>query len=211
MRDSYIKPGYKQGYLTVVKVLGIRVCGGRKRRLILLKCGCGNDIELIDKMLHGKHGQISCGCLCGYTPAQQQERMAETCKDTDMTELIPRLFISNWHQARASQRFYIVTVAADSEFIGDEHYKLVDGPGNDKEVFNAAVKAVCDAHRSGKQVLVHCIGGRSRSAAVIVAAATILTGKPLCELYDLLLYKHDGSSTGARIHPHLSKLLLEYE
>ncbi len=128
-----------------------------------------------------------------------------------MTELIPNLFIGNWHQARDSQGCYIVTVAHDSPFVGDEHFKLVDGPGNDPAVFEAAVEAVVAAHRTGKKVLVHCIGGRSRSAAVIVAAAVHLTGRPLCELYDLLLAKHDFTGGGARIHPHLAVLLLGHE
>ncbi len=127
-----------------------------------------------------------------------------------MTELIPRLFIGNWHEARAAQGFHVVTVAADSEFVGHEHYRLVDGPGNAVEVFRSAVDAVCAAHRDGKMVLVHCVGGRSRSAAVIVAAAVRLTGRPFCEVYDELLRKHDGHGVGARIHPHLSILLLEY-
>ena len=128
-----------------------------------------------------------------------------------MTELIPNLFIGNWHEARAAHGFHIITVAVDSEFVGHEHYKLVDGPGNAPSVFGDAVDAVRRAYRDGKKVLVHCIGGRSRSAAVIVAAAHMLTGRPLCEVYDDLLRKHDGPGTGARIHPHLSILLLEYE
>lgn len=128
-----------------------------------------------------------------------------------MTELIPNLFIGNWHEARSAQGFYIVTVAGDSPFVGQEHFCLIDGPGNDTEVFRQAVNAVHVACQQNKKVLVHCIGGRSRSAAVIVAAATKLTGRPLCEIYDELLRKHDGPGYGARIHPHLSKLLLEYE
>ncbi len=71
--------------------------------------------------------------------------------------------------------------------------------------------AVVNAFRAGKKVLVHCVGGRSRSAAVIVAAATMLTGRPLCSVYDELLSKHDERGSGARIHPHLARFLLEYE
>jgi protein-tyrosine phosphatase len=128
-----------------------------------------------------------------------------------MTELIPDLYIGNWHEARAAKgSMHIVTVASDSEFVGDQHFKLVDGPGNSVLVFREAVEAVYAAHRSGKKVLVHCVGGRSRSAAVIVAAATKLTGKHFCEVYDELLRRHDGAGTGARIHPHLSVMLLEY-
>jgi len=126
-----------------------------------------------------------------------------------MTELIPNLFIGNWHEARDSQGFYVITVAHDSGFVGHQHFRLVDGPGNEASVFKEAVEAVCCAYRENKKVLVHCVGGRSRSAAVIVAAATKLTGRPFCEVYDDLLRKHDGTGKGARIHPYLSLLLLE--
>lgn len=126
-----------------------------------------------------------------------------------MTELIPRLFIGNWVEASRSRATHIITCACDSPFVGHQHFSLIDGPGNTIEVFRAAVDAVCKAYGDGGEVLVHCVGGRSRSAAVIVAAATKITGKPLCELYDLLLHKHDGSGTGARIHPYLALLLLE--
>lgn len=136
-----------------------------------------------------------------------------------LTELIDGLIIGGWHDARNAScnatargdELYIVTVAADSEFIGHECFHLVDGPGNSPTEFRAAVEAVCRARRAGKRVLVHCVGGRSRSAAVIVAAATVLTGRPLCDVYDELLRKHDCTGHGARIHPHLAAMLLEYE
>ena len=127
-----------------------------------------------------------------------------------MTELIPRLFIGNWHEARSSVGMHVVTVAVDSEYIGHRHYHLIDGPGNNQDVFDSAVAEVCRAYSDGSTVLVHCGGGRSRSAAVIVAAATKLTGRPMCQLYDELLHKHDGTGTGARIHPFLAVLLLEH-
>ena len=122
-----------------------------------------------------------------------------------MTELIPRLFIGNWHEARDSRDFYKITCAIDSEFIGDQHFKLIDGPGNSPELFASAVDAVCEAYKSPHKILVHCVGGRSRSAAVIVASAARITGRPLCTIYDTLLGRHDCT----RIHPYLSLLLLE--
>lgn len=127
-----------------------------------------------------------------------------------MTELIPNLCIGNWHEARDAKDMHIVTVAHDSPFVGHAHFHLVDGPGNDATVFDAAVDAVVEAHTSGKKVLVHCVGGRSRSAAVIIAAAVKLTARPFCEVYDELLKKHDFTGGGARIHPHLSTILLKY-
>lgn len=130
-----------------------------------------------------------------------------------MTELIPRLFIGNWHEARDRHHkdgLHVVTVAVDSEYVGDAHFKLIDGPGNSKEEFDGAVDYVCRVYNNMERVLVHCVGGRSRSAAVIVAAAVKITGRPFCEVYDDLLRKHDGHGVGARIHPHLSAILLEY-
>jgi hypothetical protein len=125
-----------------------------------------------------------------------------------MTELIPNLFIGNWHEARDAQGFHVVTVAYDSEFVGDQHFHLIDGPGNSVIEFRGAIEGVCRAHGEGKKVLVHCVGGRSRSAAIIVAAATKITGRPFCEVYDELLFKHDGPGRGARIHPYLSVMLI---
>lgn len=122
-----------------------------------------------------------------------------------MTELIPRLFIGNWHEARDAKDFHVVTVAIDSHFVGHQHFKLIDGPGNSGELFGEAVDAVVAAYAAHEKVLVHCVGGRSRSAAVIVAAAHLLTGEPFCTVYDRLLQLHDQT----RVHPHLGLLLLE--
>lgn len=84
-------------------------------------------------------------------------------------------------------------------------------PGNLASIFHGAVEAAVKAHAAGEKVLIHCVGGRSRSAAVIVAAAVKLSGQPFCEIYDLLLRLHDGGTgKSARIHPHLAPLLLEY-
>lgn len=76
----YLVPGHKQGRLTIVKAIGKRMVRGHKHTLFLLKCGCGNTIELLDKRLHGKNGQISCGCLRGYDAKEQLEQMTELHK-----------------------------------------------------------------------------------------------------------------------------------
>lgn len=128
-----------------------------------------------------------------------------------MTELIPNLYIGNWAEAQSCQPhgFHVVTVAVDSPHVGHQHFKLIDGPGNSQDEFDWAVRAVCQAHEEGRKVMVHCVGGRSRSAAVIVAAAVRITSRPFCELYDILLRVHDGPGRGARIHPHLALLLMK--
>lgn len=123
-----------------------------------------------------------------------------------MNQVIDRLHIGDWQDAKKSRGYYIITVAIDSPFIGDEHYGLVDGPGNDPQIFADAVEAVCRALRQQpKPVLVHCIAGRSRSASVVIAAVKKSTGRNLCEAIDLVFVKHDRT----RIHPHMARLLLE--
>lgn len=123
-----------------------------------------------------------------------------------MTEVIPRLHIGNWHDARENlNTMHVVTVACDSPVTGRVKFDLIDGPGNNRELIVQAANYVMDAHDYGDNVLVHCHGGRSRSGVVTVLAMTKITGKNVCECYDLLVNTHKST----RIHPFLSKLLLE--
>lgn len=124
-----------------------------------------------------------------------------------MTEVIHNLFIGNWQEARASIGFYVITVASDSPFVGAEHFKLVDGPGNSLEDLKAAATATFKAHSRGGRALVHCVGGRSRSAAVMVLALSQIRSCNICAAYDFLISKHDIT----RIHPFVSGLLLKAE
>lgn len=125
-----------------------------------------------------------------------------------MTEVMPRLFIGNWHDAqRQMGNLHVVTVAHDSPVTGDAKFGMVDGPGNPPELLLDAAKHAAQAHADGKSVLIHCHGGRSRSGVVTVAALMIITQKPLCECYDLLKDRHEIT----RIHPYLSLLLMNHE
>lgn len=125
-----------------------------------------------------------------------------------MTEIMENLFVGNWMEAKScSDEFYVVTVAHDSPFVGKEHFKLVDGPGNDPDMIVRAARSVCIAHRDGKKVMVHCHGGRSRSGAIAVLSVMMITGENLCRCYDLVKDKHEIT----RIHPYLSEILLSYD
>lgn len=128
-----------------------------------------------------------------------------------MTELIPgKLYVGNWQEAENAKRngtFFIVTVANDSPFVGDAQFGLVDGPGNSVELFWEAVESVRELVREGQKVFVHCVGGRSRSVAVCVAAYRQLKDINLCEAYDQVIEKHDRS----RIHPHISKIITAHD
>lgn len=119
-------------------------------------------------------------------------------------EIIPGLWVGNWQSAQKSEGMHVITVAIDSPHIGHEHFKLVDGPGNPPELFAAAVDATVKAvEQYGKPVLVHCVGGRSRSCAVAARAVARLRKINIHEAYDLLIAKRDIT----RIHPALSWLL----
>lgn len=126
-----------------------------------------------------------------------------------MTEVMPRLFIGDWRDAeRSIGQLHIVTCAHDSPITGNAKFGLVDGPGNPPELLIAAAEYAAEAYIKGKQgVLIHCHGGRSRSGVVMVATMIKITGKPLCECYDLLMNRHEIT----RIHPYLSLLLLAHE
>lgn len=121
-----------------------------------------------------------------------------------MEEIIPGLWVGNWQSAQKSQGMHVITAAIDSPHIGHEHFKLVDGPGNPPELFSAAVDATVTAVEiSGKPVLVHCVGGRSRSCAVAAKAISRLQRCTIHEAYDKLIAKREST----RIHPALSWLL----
>lgn len=122
-----------------------------------------------------------------------------------MTEIIPRLFIGNWHDAQQHLTdMHVVTVAHDSPVTGNAKFGMVDGPGNTPELVIDAARYAAEAHSKGDRVLIHCHGGRSRSGVVSVATLMLVTGKSLCESYDLLKDRHEMT----RIHPYLSLLLL---
>lgn len=120
-----------------------------------------------------------------------------------MTKLLENLYVGNWEEAKRSTGMYVITVAVDSPFIGNEHFKFVDGPGNNLDEFRRAIGAITDSAKQRK-TLVHCHGGRSRSVALVVAAYSRLNNCNLCEAYDAVIALHDNT----RIHPAISMMLL---
>ena len=123
-----------------------------------------------------------------------------------MTEIIERLHISNWQGAKAANGMFVSTVAIDAPFIGNVHHKLVDGPGNNPSLLWEAIKEVVEKHQIEEEnVLVHCVTGRSRSAAVIVGALMQLKEMNLCQAYDFMI----AVNPSTRIHPFLSELLIK--
>lgn len=120
-----------------------------------------------------------------------------------MNEIIPRLWLGDWMAAQCSSGLYIVTVAIDSPFIGNEQFGLVDGPGNSHDLFHSAVSAAVQAHVDGKDVLVHCVAGQSRSAAVVVSALMAIQDLDWCHAYNLVIKQKPN----VRIHPAFAEFL----
>lgn len=68
----------------------------------------------------------------------------------------------------------------------DAFFPLVDEPGNDPTVFQAAVVFVLQAWRRGYSVCVACQQGRSRSVCVAAAATALQLGIPFASALETL-------------------------
>lgn len=122
-----------------------------------------------------------------------------------MNEVLPKkLFIGGWSHAAPARNagLYVVTVAVDSPFVGDVKYDLVDGPGNDPMTFLAAVLHCVARLKEDRPMLVHCVSGRSRAAAVICAALSEYLNIDFNEAYDIVKRARDEVG----IHPALVEL-----
>lgn len=130
-----------------------------------------------------------------------------------MNEVLPKkLFIGGWSHAGPARNagLYVVTVAVDSPFVGDVKYDLVDGPGNNPAVFSAAVLHCVARLNEDRPMLVHCVSGRSRAAAVICAALALRDRTSFNEAYTIVKAARDEVG----IHPALVQMaihLLDHE
>lgn len=89
----------------------------------------------------------------------------------------------------------ILNVACDFE----DHVKdvphlnsnLIDGPGNKQQEFDDAVYKLAELVDSKRRVLIHCMGGVSRSAAVLSAFIAWRTKRPFEEaVFFVKLHRH---------------------
>lgn len=114
------------------------------------------------------------------------------------------VFIGTWHDAQKARNMHVVTVAVDSPFVGNAKFDLVDGPGNNPAVYRAAVEHVLNSINAGTPTLVHCVSGRSRSAAVLCSAIARHLQTNFHEAYTLV--KRAKDEVG--IHPALVEMAL---
>lgn len=85
--------------------------------------------------------------------------------------IIDDIWIGDWQDAEYnSNKFsYIMTVAKDSPFVGNSYFGMIDGhyPENER-LLREAIAKLYDVRKNIKgKILVHCIGGFSRSTSVI--------------------------------------------
>lgn len=115
-----------------------------------------------------------------------------------MNRIHPDLWISDLETVRSTsfEADQVVSVCQDSvaENVGCsyQHFNMADGEedewggNNDYELFADAVNDVISAVENGDDVVVHCHMGRSRSAAVCIAALGALDSVPYSEAYRLV-------------------------
>lgn len=72
-----------------------------------------------------------------------------------------------------------------------ETYRLIDGPGNDRRVFQFAVDALAKLVRIRPPVLVQCHAGRSRSVVVVAAYFSMVQGMDPDAAIALIATKRD--------------------
>lgn len=130
-----------------------------------------------------------------------------------MIPIRPNLWIAyNWYEVQdllgKPHDYHVITVAEESPVKGKEFFPLKKGKGNDIKEFWKACHSVMDsAFNLGRKTLVHSVEGDNRSPAVVVGALMILEHNDLEASYKELVNKYPK----VRIHPYLSKLLLELQ
>lgn len=122
-----------------------------------------------------------------------------------MNEVLPKkLFIGGWSHAGPARNagLWVVTVAVDSPFVGDAKYDLIDGPGNNPMTFLAAVQHCVARLNEDRPMIVHCVSGRSRCAAVVCTALADYMDVDFNDAYDIVKRAKDDVG----IHPALVEL-----
>jgi len=71
-------------------------------------------------------------------------------------------------------------------------YPMMDGPRNEREPFQEAVKQILSDLKRGKTVLVHCNRGASRSPSVAAAAVALQEGIGIEESFEQIGNRREG-------------------
>lgn len=68
---------------------------------------------------------------------------------------------------------------------------MVDGPGNNVDIFRSVVQALIDMTEESPPVLVHCHAGRSRSVTVVAGYMVKTKGWSVQAAYDFIAAKRE--------------------
>lgn len=106
-----------------------------------------------------------------------------------ITWVLPNLALGNWQDVMPATRAYdfslVMNCAKDCDLVSEVttiKVPLVDGPGNDKQLFQKAIEALSEELVKGK-VLVHCVSGISRSAAIVIGYLHKYKGMTINDAY----------------------------
>lgn len=122
-----------------------------------------------------------------------------------MFQILNDLYIADWPEAQKADpaEFVRVTVALDSPFKGDYYYAIVDGRRDENRYeVDEAIAKINDLLDGDKKVLVHCVVGRSRSAAVVLGVL-LSWGMPFVEAYKFIQTRHPEADPRLSLIEHL--------
>jgi hypothetical protein len=84
--------------------------------------------------------------------------------------------LNNIYQSNPDKKYLTLNVALDLDTNGDCKVGLIDGPGNPLYRMVTAIETLHSMTSSGKDILVHCHEGRSRSVTVIALYLAMCQG-----------------------------------
>jgi atypical dual specificity phosphatase len=88
---------------------------------------------------------------------------------------------------------------------------MMDGPRNSKAPFQKAVDEVLSAMRDGKNVLVHCSKGASRSPAVAATAVAIVDGVEISKAFEQIAQQRSAVDPHDALVVHARDIAAKYD
>lgn len=134
-----------------------------------------------------------------------------------VTKVTDHIYLGDWQDARdimkreyisydVRSKIKILTCAFDSPYSKDFKFDIVDGPAdNNESKFWYAVNKLIELRKNNEYVLVHCVSGRSRSVAVVIAYLMQVEHFTYAQACSRII--SNGREIG--IKPFFEKILLE--
>jgi len=128
-----------------------------------------------------------------------------------ITHIIDNIYQGDWQDAKfireRDKNISILTVAKDSQFIGDKHYPMIDGDGGPDNIkfLNEAIDYLGEFTSVPllKPILVHCVSGFSRSTAVVIGYLMKYRKLDYINAYNFVLNRRPFISMNPTFHDYL--------